>query len=269
MAESFEKWQVESNGFSQYIKEMELDNPSIIECDLSLTLDLNATNNINLIANLPVKTAVSETCLSFYRSSSAKPKDLFNLYLHQLIIQVWQNQQIHSEDNAAIDDEANVKHQQLRQVNSTQGAFFDTKSQKVAHYIFSDLENAESTLDVIIKYYYLGQSQALLLNGSLADEAFKPRRGKLKEMNQFSFMKYWQGSENTAFNNGNNQTSNVLSDDPYMKYFWPECPQWDEHKVPLEDIYKGLYQAINRLKLVDVASKAKRPYSNGGSKDEA
>jgi len=257
----FEKWQSESKGFSQYIQEKGGDNPVIINGQLSLILK-TAPYKVNVTVDFPVKTILSESSLFFYRSSGVKPKDLFTLYLHQLMIQVWQNQQISEGNQDAIENKP------LMNVTSTQGLFFNTKDQKATHYKFSDIENAKSILETIITTYFLGQTQALLLNGSLADDVLKLKRGKPKEMNQLSFMKLWQGS-NQSSSNSFNQTSMVLGDDPYIQYFWPECPEWDEHKKPLHDIYQGLYQSMQTLKPVELTVNLTNSKDKGSVKRES
>ena len=226
----FESWQNDSIEFSQAIIEDNADNPSIIDVQITIEVtDLqNKTSNCQINAKLPVKAQQ----LVFYRSSSAKAKDLFTLYIHQLILQVYQEQKL-----ADVSDET-------LQVTSSHGWYFDTKSQKVTEYLFNPVDDAKAQLSQLIAYYFLGQQQALLLNGDVADKAFKAHIGKsdskkpVKEFEQGDFEKLWQ-DPNAMF---------AVGDDPYMQYFWPQCPNFVDYQQVLSKIYLPMYQALVKVK---------------------
>ena len=118
----------------------------------------------------------------FYRSSSAKAKDFFTLYIHQLIVQVWQEQQLCVTNTGKF----TAQHSEMLQgVNTTRGLYFDTKSQKVTQYYFSELLDAKKTLSELITKFLLGKQQALLLNGELGEKVFKTNsRSKNKTFEQ-------------------------------------------------------------------------------------
>jgi len=67
---------------------------------------------------------------------------------------------------------------------------------------------------------------------------FKQTRGKRVEMTAERFELYWQGTE----------SSRGLGDDLYMQYFWPQCPDINEHLAEIESIYQGLYQLVEKVK---------------------
>ena len=112
--------------------------------------------------------------LIFYRSSSAKGKDLFGLYLHQIILQYWQTQADHSAGDLSAEDKA-----LLLGVDNTKGFYFDTKNQQPTQYRYCKIANASTHLAFILETYLQGQQQALLLNTELAEKYFREAIKKL------------------------------------------------------------------------------------------
>ncbi len=241
----FENWQNDSIEFSQAIIEQNANNPALI--DVQITIDItdlqNKVNTIKLIAKLPIKAEQ----LIFYRSSTAKAKDLFTLYIHQLIVQVYQDQYIAGMPDKLIEDS-----ELISQVNCTHGFYFDTKSQKTSEYIVSQVIDAKAQLTKLVASYFLGQQQALLLNGDIADKAFKANIGAgsnkpVKIFEQNDFEKLWQ-DPNAMFS---------LGDDGYMHYFWPKCPIFSEYQQQLADIYLPMYLSLEKVKSKQPTKKIK------------
>ena len=144
-------WQKDSEDFSQFIMTelAQTDALNIEPIDCSITLNLaSALGNLTAQADglysnheLTILKAVLPKCLTlsskitivdnkavFYRSSSAKAKDLFTLYLHQLIIQIAQAGV--AQENAEL----------FTGISATHGYYFDTKSQKPSQFYFSNID---------------------------------------------------------------------------------------------------------------------------------
>ncbi|WP_281561313.1 exodeoxyribonuclease V subunit gamma [Thalassomonas sp. RHCl1] len=225
--ELFEKWRDDSEQFSRVIIEQGGDNPSQVYCEVLLSQADG--NNILLTTLLPVQGQQ----LVFYRSSSAKAKDFFTLYLHQLILQLWQRQLGEGKISLQADEQ-----ELLTQVNGCSGFYFDTKSQKVSQYRFKAIADPEAQLVRLLAAFASGQNQALLVNGELAEHYFKVT-GRGKSFSQQDFEKYWHDAN----------AMRPLSADPYMHYFWPTCPDLSEHLSMIESLYQPMYQALEKVKL--------------------
>jgi len=221
---TFDKYKEETKLFTETIKSFDADKTTAVQS--SLTIDVNFTLNVDtgqsqkvsvkLTSSLPI----SGDKLAFYRSSSPKSKDFFRLYLHQLFVQVIQNKgQAESTD--------------IEQLTATHGFYFDTKSQKITQYRYSDLEDATTQLTKLVETYFSGQSQPLLLNGDLAEKALKAKVFEQKEFEQF-----WQDPN----------SFNPLGNDPYMRYFWPTCPSIDDIRPALEASYLTMFTAREQIK---------------------
>ena len=170
------------------------------------------------------KVTVIDNKAVLYRSSSAKAKDLFSLYLQQLMIQV-------AQDNAI--NKAEPQAQALLDVSATHGYYFDTKSQKPSQYYFSDIVDAKGQLIRLIQSFYLGQHQPLLLNGDIVE---KVRKSKVFE--QAKFEQFW--SDTNSFQ--------AFGDDPYIQYFWPQCPDYHEISQRLLALYQPMLDALQTVK---------------------
>ncbi|MFT6901127.1 MAG: exodeoxyribonuclease V gamma subunit [Colwellia sp.] len=229
--DSLERWRDDSENFSEFIRtESQLTTADAPITFINAELDLVLANNSHFVlgANFPVQ----EDSLMFYRSSSAKGKDLFGLYLHQLILQCWQ-------DHAATLNIADFTQEQsmLAQVKITKGFYFDTKNQKPTQYRFSQVDNAQAHLAFIVETYLKGQQQALLLNTELVEKFFKA-----KAFQQSHFEKIW--SDNSSMLS----VIKPLGQDPYMYYFWQQCPEFSEHQPTFTALYQPMWQAQEQIK---------------------
>ena len=244
-------WQQDSENFSQFIiTELAQGEDLIltpIDCSVTLNLAHFLSNNLAgssentsstapglfsadelaiLTAVLPQRLTLSTklTLVAnkavFYRSSSAKAKDLFTLYLHQLIIQVAQT-------DAAT-------HELFAAITATHGYYFDTKSQKPSQFYFSELVDAKTQLLCLVASYFLGQNQPLLLNGDLAE---KVRKSKVFEQAQFE--QFWTDSNSFQ----------AFGDEPYIQYFWRKCPDFDDISPRLLALYQPMFDALQTVKV--------------------
>lgn len=233
--EQYHDWQRDSQQFAEDIAKQGAENPELIDCQIQLEMSVNQI--ITLSGQVPVKKTRDGTFIVFYRSSTAKAKDLFTLYLHHLLVQCWQMQQIDSKEYSA---------HILSEVCGTKGFYFNTKAQKIEQYAVASDEtingtgenSAKQQLATLLTCYFTGQRQPLLLNGDIAAQVFKQSRGKRVEMTQERFELCWQGSE----------SSRGFGDDFYMQYFWPQCPVIDDHLVEIEQVYQNLYLLIEKVK---------------------
>ena len=233
-------WQTDSEDFSQFIiNELSLDSAITVEpIDCSVTLDLALNNvskqdftseEITLLKNilpssvtLTTKLLIIDNNAVFYRSSSAKAKDLFTLYLHQLMVQMAQT------------DQAIANNDFWANIRATRGYYFDTKSQKPSQFYFSNIVDAKSQLQRLIASFYLGQHQPLLLNGELAE---KFRKSKVFEQPQFE--QFW--ADTNSFR--------PFGADPYIQYFWPNVPKFDDISTRLLAVYQPMLDALQSVKV--------------------
>jgi len=232
----FDNWLTDTTQFSAEIIEHGCDNPEFIDCQIKLLLaNENATASkqaVILTAKLPVKQHEQGAQLVFYRSSTAKAKDLFVMYFHQLIVQVWQQQNQHTAHYAA---------SPLSKVQSSCGFYFNTKAQKVERYkvdyIGASILDVQAELNSLLDVFAQGKKQALLLNGDLAAQVFKTSRGKTLELTQARFEQFWYGDD----------ANKGFADDSYIHYFWQSCPQISDYLPQLNALYQGLYQTVTKV----------------------
>ena len=234
--DNFDTWLKDTTQFSQEIITHGCDNPDLVDCQIKVNISQENTKenakeqSIIITAKVPIKVTSQGTQLVFYRSTSAKAKDLFTLFLHQLIVQVWQQQNIETDL-----DRLNTADNPLSQVQSTCGFYFSAKTQKVEQVIISSIDNAQAELNRLLEVYAQGQKQALLLNGDLAAQVFKQSRGKDVEMTQERFEEFWLGTDSTR----------GFGDDPYIHYFWPQCPDVYTYLPQLNAVYQSVYQHLS------------------------
>ena len=209
------------------------DNPELIDCKIVLenAAENSAEQSIALMAQVPVKVTDAGAQIVFYRCSTAKPKDLFTLYLHQLIVQVWQQQNC---------DNTNYSTSPLSQVNNTRGFYFNTKSQKVEQYCVNNegVDTAKTELMMLLSVYAQGQKQALMLNGDLAAQVFKESRGKRVVMTADRFEQFWHGAATPIGGLPG------FGQDSYINYFWQQCPDIEKLLPQIESVYTGLYRRV-------------------------
>ncbi len=228
--ESLARWRDDSEIFSEYIQadlslseQITENTQGITFIPIEISVELSSGQHITLSATLPVQ----NDCLVFYRSSSAKGKDLFGLYLHQVILQCWQEQTGHK----------SIEQEQLAFVTLTKGFYFDTKNQKPTQYRYNNIDNAQAHLQFLLTTYFKGQQQALLLNTELAEKYFKA-----KVFEQAQFEKHWSDS------GGMLNIIKPLGQDPYMHYFWQQCPVLDDHLSLIKEVYLPMWQTREQIK---------------------
>jgi len=227
---SLNRWREDSESFSEFIKvesHLSTDNLSINYLNIALEIIIADNPTFTLNVQFPVQ----NERLVFYRSSSLKGKDIFGLYLHQIILQCWQAQVEQGQTNLV--DE----HRELLGVKETKGFYFDTKNQKPSQYRFGSIKNAHQHLHHIIETYLKGQQQALLLNTELAEKFFKA-----KNFQQSHFEKLWADNASAL------SVVKPLGEDPYMQYFWQQCPDFIEIEPTLIELYQPIWQALEPIK---------------------
>jgi len=234
----FKDYQQDVAQFCEEITQNNCDNPELIESSINLSVD---GCKVSLAVQFPLK----HDLLVYYRSSSAKAKDKFTLYLQQLVLQVWQQQYLECAQSSAID--ASDENVRLSKVIGSIGLYFNTKAQKVEQYRLEPIPDAKQKLINILSLFFKGQQQALLLNGDIAEQVFIKKRGQVIEMDQARFERLWLGDMNTR----------GLSEDDYLAYFWPQCPEYQMHQSDLESIYQDVYQRVVK----QAASKKKKTAS--------
>lgn len=217
-------WQADSKLFAEQLLAHGVNGQAqqpVLLAEITLSLANNNTR-IRLVAELPV---YHQHCC-YYRSSAAKAKDFLLMYINQLILQIWQKQVEHQD--AAVDP--------LVTVVGTKAWFFDTKSKQVKGYQLEPISSPEAKLMTLLEYYYQGRGQALLLNAELGQ-----RWANDKLTTQYQFEQHWQASQ---------FQSNIpaFGNDPYIRYFWPTCPDLNAHLSALEQVYGELFTAIKDVK---------------------
>jgi exodeoxyribonuclease V gamma subunit len=229
-ATSLNRWREDSESFSEFIKvesHLSSENLSVNYLNIVLEIMIAKNNAITLNVQFPVQ----NESLVFYRSSSLKGKDIFGLYLHQIILQCWQAQ-VEQGQTKLLDI-----HRPLLGIKETKGFYFDTKNQKPSQYRFSSIKNAHQHLYFIIETYLKGQQQALLLNTELAEKFFKA-----KNFQQSHFDKLWSDNASAL------SVVKPLGDDPYMRYFWQQCPDLREIEPTLIELYQPIWKALEPIK---------------------
>ncbi|GLX80455.1 RecBCD enzyme subunit RecC [Thalassotalea insulae] len=187
-----------------------------------IPISVSLTVNEQLVT-LSTQVKVVGEQLVYYRPSSIKAKDLMRQYLDLLIVQLWQMQDNRNESSLAI----------LEQVTSSHGYYFDTKNQQPVHYCYQGQQAPEQQLMTFVYYFILGQNQPLLLNGELATKYFKAKVFEQSQFEQFWHEDYYA----TAF-----------GDDPYIRYFWQQCPNLSDILPALEQVYQGMFANVTQVK---------------------
>ncbi len=179
---------------------------------------------VGLSANLPIaETANHAQTVAFYRSSTPKAKDLMSLYFAKLMTQL-------KAELVPCNGETNSD---ITTATEVIGCYFDTKQQKVIQYHCANIAEPLVELQRLIETYVLGQQQPLLVNAAIADKAFAART-----FEQVQFENYWFDA--------NSLTS--PGHDPYMKFFWPQCPELSEVMQGITPLYQTMYQVLEKVK---------------------
>jgi len=247
MASHYEEWQSDSEQLANEILSQGLENPELVDCHV--IVKVSPTLTVKLTAQLPIKkngTSETDANLVYYRSSTAKAKDLFVLYLNHLIVTLWQQQNaLNTASSEGLAVETSKNNLLIDGATNSLGFYFNTKAQKVEQYtvkqtsavaepLTANSDLAHQQLQLFIHYYFKGLQQPLLVNGNIATQVFKKSRGKPVSMTQTSFEQFWCGNDNIP----------GLSADPYINYFWPQCPEFIDYKADIDSIYHDLYQHV-------------------------
>lgn len=221
MDEEFQKWQANSKSLAEAIKNDDAQNVDSLEfitgeiiIPIKKGKDTADIISVTLQYQLPIK---GEHCI-FYRSSAAKIKDKLALYISQLLIQTLNSS--HPEHG-------------LSNVVATIGFYFNTKSQKVEQFKYQSLNDTAHSLEVLLQEYIAGLQRPLLLNGELAEKVVKS-----KGMDQNALENFWHDSNNTF----------CLGNDPYLQYFWPQCPLLNDIIDPLMALYQPIFAQLKQVK---------------------
>ena len=223
----FKKYKEDASSFNEAINTHDSLVTRYDDCNVLLEVELNV-GSINTVVEVRLECLlpVANNKLVFYRSSTPKAKDFLVLFLHQLILQVHQDEIEHSGN-------ASNNADNLVGVTATHGFYFDTKSQKVMQYRYSNLLAAKQQLTTFVKWFFNGNLTPLLLNGDIAEKVFKSKVFEQKE-----FEHYWNDAN--AFM--------PLGRDPYIHYFWPECPDIESLKPELASLYADWFASREQIK---------------------
>ncbi|WP_206485699.1 exodeoxyribonuclease V subunit gamma [Thalassotalea sp. G2M2-11] len=196
----------------------------IESADLSVVLNVPSAQSNEPIAEITVTTRIYFTGsqLVYYRPSSPKAKDFMQQYLDLLLLQSWQQRMVGNENLSA-------KEQRLLEVDTSHGYYFDTKNQCTKHFCYQSVGDAKQLLVQLLLIYCQGQKQPLLLNGALAEKYYKAKRFEQLNFEQFWYDDYY----GVAF-----------GDDPYIRYFWQQCPELETILPPLQQVYQTLFTDV-------------------------
>ncbi|MBL4908644.1 MAG: exodeoxyribonuclease V subunit gamma [Alteromonadaceae bacterium] len=223
--QEFKKWQQDSQQLVAPIKlafAQQQNEPETLNLSLPLTI---SGKIVQLSAKL---TIAGKQCL-YFKSSSAKPKDLLTLYLSRLFCLVLQQQAEQKSEKPHTESE-----QAVNQLTNSIGWYFDTKKQQVIEHSYQNITEPLAQLTQFIEYFLNGQQQALLVNINIAERYFKAR-----SFDQADFEKYWY--------EGN--TFMPLAKDPYMQFFWLTPPTLAELKDDFTRLYQRLFTELNSEKI--------------------
>ena len=238
MKNEFEHWRQDSQALANTVRADNGDKSEYVNYRIKLVVE-------NQPIILTAKLALNKKQCVNYRSSTAKAKDLLTLYLQRLFTLVWQQQS--NRTPPTID----TKLPQLDSIEQSVGWYFDTKNQQISKYYFTELDftegqnnqqcNAGAMLSLFIQQFLMGQQQALLLNAELGEQCCKPIRKRYSKemtvriMDQINFEHFWH--DDTRFQ--------AYINDPYIQFFWRDCPDFSTHKKVILELYQALYQQIH------------------------
>jgi len=228
---AFESWKLDSENFSQTITEHNGKIKQTEDCAITFNLDAQTSqlliqkltgnsSSVGVNVKISTKLPISDDKLVFYRSSSPKFKDFITLYFHQCVLAIAQEQ---------LAEKASL----IEGVTATHGFYFDTKSQKVTQFKYGEIADPKAQLLKFIQQYIVGLQQPLLVNGEIAEKTFK---AKVFEQTQFEL--YWSDPNSIM----------SLGDDPYIHYFWPQCPSYEEVQPNIEYLYFDAFNAREQIK---------------------
>ncbi|XQW83517.1 exodeoxyribonuclease V subunit gamma [Thalassotalea piscium] len=218
----YQNWQSHSEMLASAIKdENNINNDSFESISGEITLPILMPEQGKLSVTIQYHLPVNDKYCLFYRSTTAKIKDKLSLYLSQLLVQV-----INSSDSGENQPD-------LSSVVASKGYYFNTKTQQVNKLIYQDLDNPYDHLITLIQGYVTGLQQPVLLNGELAEKV-----AKSKNFDQQLLTLFWDDPNNAY----------CLGNDPYMRYFWPECPELSGFSDSLMAIYQPMFSQLKQVK---------------------
>lgn len=230
--EQLDKLVTDSVNLAQFIEEHNASNTQTVNLtithEFSLFDDEYNDKSISYTIDLSTKINVCAEKIVSHRSSLPKMKDFLGLYLNMLIVEVWLEQQSKSpltSDTALID--------LLSEVKTSHGFYFDSKSQKTVQYYYPYITDPKQQLTELLKVFIQGQSQAMLLNSDLAQFFYKA-----KMFEQQHFEQLWLDDNNQQ----------AFGSDPYIQFFWPKCPAFNEIQPQLTHVYDAIINHRQQVK---------------------
>ncbi|WP_353518937.1 exodeoxyribonuclease V subunit gamma [Thalassotalea sp. SU-HH00458] len=205
----------------------------ITTMNLTLTLPILVNNEQGTqekIVEIETKIQICDDKLVQFRSSSPKIKDFLGLYFNLLIVEVWlENNDI----DQALDEETQVLNRILRNIKSSHGFYFKSNDKKTLQYYYPVIDNPRQQLSQLLLIFIQGQSQALLLNSDIAHIFYKTN-----DFNQQQFEQFWNDDYNKQ----------AFGQDPYIEFFWPQCPDFSEIQAQLMMVYDVIINQLQQVK---------------------
>lgn len=241
-ADTLAKWQAGMANFSNAVinqKTVYLSQLGLTEQELCV-LEQDIVQHQQISVDLPTSSAdnqpqtwLIDSNLSLYkhqqqimqfsaRNASVKAKDLTSLYLNHLLACSLYPQGFEITSVGFYVSEGN-----------------DKKAAKLQTVSFNFIDDAKAKLQAILMAYQANLLAPKLVNSTIAHTMlWKFSRGVGKyidnDISQAEFTKMWQSTQYTP----------GLDTDPYLDYFWPQCPPIAEHTLHLRSLYQGLYQNL-------------------------
>ncbi len=221
-AEQLDTWQANIENFSQAVRSQIQQRTGLIASSAELQcyqIKLRQSDEQILVsADLNIYRNDQQVWQFNYRPASVKGKDLSLLYLQHLLLC--------------------AAHNDTKQVSSI-GFFINEKNNSLQIASFDFIHDAKQQLEKLFSYYKLGLSKPLLLNCAIAKNIFwqtGKTNGKYidSDFSQAKFAKLWFGDFNQP----------GLENDPYISYFWPDCPEFNDISANFADVYRNLYQRL-------------------------
>ncbi|OKY24976.1 exodeoxyribonuclease V subunit gamma [Thalassotalea sp. PP2-459] len=191
----------------------------VIEHELQVPVTI-AHSSFNRTIDLTHHVMSKNNKLIVVRASTPKAKDYLHLYFSLALLQ--QAQQTAESSDAIMNIDA----------SQCTGYFFDNKAQKIITLSLSHVD--WQTITRLILHFIQGQNAAYLTN---ADLALAIENAKVFEQQQLD--KLWQGDAN---NQG-------LHQDPYLQYFWQQCPELSSFTQSIFEVYGNLFSLYTKEKV--------------------
>ena len=230
--EQLDKLVTDSVNLAQFIEEHSADKIQLINLTISheLKSDSNGKSTCYII-DLSSKLQICADKIIHYRSSLPKMKDFLGLYLNLLIVEIWLDE--HNAQASSLDESSQTLFKLLSAIKTSHGFYFDSKSQKTVQYFFPHIDEPKKQLNQLLNVFVQGQTQALLLNSNLAQVFYKA-----KDFDQKHFEQFWLDDHNQQ----------AFGDDPYIRFFWTQCPKFDEVQPLLTQVYDAIINQRQQVK---------------------